>query len=438
MASYEERRLLWAVNGGNFEEVRRLLNAGVDVNARDNHGWTALIAAASIDHLGLAEVLVEFGANLNAKDDRGETALFTAAGLYCDAAFVKLLVENGANVHAKKRNGRTALHMAAIMGEPAIAKLLLENGAAVNAKNSHGLTALHEAVRGGELEMVKLLLGEGADVKVKANGGATALHCAVGRHHHLAIMKLLLEKGAIANAKDNDGKTPLHWAVRWSETRMKESAHFLLERGAVAVIADNERLTPLDVALRPWSEKPDVELICRMLLPSGALVQLATDGLEAHEKRLKRLKAGLKRAVESAGFLEDLADTLAGIDASGCARGIDEMLSLLLGQLDAFSKAADDGPDPQAAVRVPKREGLGESYVERRDRHRRAVAAAVRCATFLSDLAEGLAGVNTYESNPRAPKKLAAAALRLDALSEERAEQGGTARAPKRRRPGPA
>ena len=288
MASYEERRLLWAVNGGNFEEVRRLLNAGVDVNARDNHGWTALIAAASIHHLGLAEVLVEFGANLNAEDDRGETALFTAAGLYCGDAFVKLLVENGANVHAKERNGRTALHMAAIMGEPAIAKLLLENGAAVNAKNSHGLTALHEAVRGGELEMVKLLLGEGADVKVKANGGATALHCAVGRHHHLAIMKLLLEKGAIANAKDNDGKTPLHWAVRWSETRTKESAHFLLERGAVAVIADNERLTPLDVALRPINGEADVALICRMLLPSGALVQLATDVVEAHGKRLKR------------------------------------------------------------------------------------------------------------------------------------------------------
>ena len=57
--------------------------------------------------------------------------------------------------------------------------------------------------------------------------------------------------------------------------------------------------------------------------------------------------------------------------------------------------------------------------MERRGRHRLAVAAAVRSADFLSDLAEGLAGVNTYESNLRAPKKLVAAALKLDALSEQ-------------------
>ena len=41
---------------------------------------------------------------------------------------------------------------------------------------------------------------------------------------------------------------------------------------------------------------------------------------------------GLKRAVESPGFLKDLADTLAGIDASGCVRGTRERLKRLLRQ----------------------------------------------------------------------------------------------------------
>ena len=72
--------------------------------------------------------------------------------------------------------------------------------------------------------------------------------------------------------------------------------------------------------------------------------------------------------------------------------------------------------------------------------------AAVQCADFLSDLAEGLACANVYlypylfkcVSNLGAPNlgapKLVAAALKLDALSEEGARQGGSSRAPKRRR----
>ena len=73
--------------------------------------------------------------------------------------------------------------------------------------------------------------------------------------------------------------------------------------------------------------------------------------------------------------------------------------------------------------------------MERRGRHRRAVVAAVRSADFLSELAEGLAGVNLFESDPRAPKSLVASAVRLDALAAEGAQQR---EASKRRRRGPA
>ena len=138
-----------------------------------------------------------------------------------------------------------------------------------------------------------------------------------------------MEEGAEVNAKNDRGRTALYVAVR---CRKRAVAYFLLEHGAVAVISDNQRRTPLDWALHGV---PDVALICKMLLPSGALVQLAMDAAEAHEKRLKRLKASLKRAVENPGFLSDLADTLAGIDASGCARGNDAMLAAMFQQLDA-------------------------------------------------------------------------------------------------------
>ena len=111
------------------------------------------------------------------------------------------------------------------------------------------------------------------------------------------------------------------------------------------------------------------------------------------------------------------------------------MLVALLRQLDAFAKAADDAPDPHAGLRVSHCRRLGDAYEERRDRHRHAVEAAVQCTTFLSDLAEGLAGVNMHVPTPGMPKKLVAAALKLDAVSEEGAEPQG---ASKRRRRGAA
>ena len=68
-------------------------------------------------------------------------------------------------------------------------------------------------------------------------------------------------------------------------------------------------------------------------------------------------------------------------------------------------------------VWTPRRLGLGDAYEERRARHQLAVVQALRIPAFMSDLAEGLAGVNTFESDPGAPKKLVAAAQKLDELA---------------------
>ena len=176
---------------------------------------------------------------------------------------------------------------------------------------------------------------------------------------HIGVVKLLVENDAKVNVKCELGWTALHIAAWHSE---KEVAYFLLKHGAVAVIANNAGRTPLDCALRPKQGEPDVELICKMLLPSGALIQLATDVVEAHEKRQtrrQRIALGLRRAVESQGFLTDLADKLADIDASGCVSGTGAMLKPLLRQLDAFAKGAGDGAGAQATSRASKRRRLG-------------------------------------------------------------------------------
>ena len=66
-----------AVKGDNAE-VARLLADGVNVNAKDNEGGTALAHAAWFGHLGTVKLLLEKGADVHAKKNDGATPLSLA------------------------------------------------------------------------------------------------------------------------------------------------------------------------------------------------------------------------------------------------------------------------------------------------------------------------------------------------------------------------
>ena len=271
---------------------------------------------------------------------------------------------------------------------------------------------LLKAAGNEDAEGVRRLLDAGVDVNAVNNKGQTALHLHVQevlrptRKYVRAVrspdvIDVLLEHGADVNAKSNAGNTALHVTAHlltWSQRlpAMKAMADRLLEHGAVPVIANNEGQTPLDYAIQSrWGDDESDDslkrgLVFRMLLPSGALVHLAQNAAGAHEQRLKRIVKGLKNAVESPGFLELLADTLAGVRASGRLRGKGAMLKALFRQLDAFAEAADDGTGEAQGAPLPQ--APGDAHEERRR------LAVVQSPEFLSELAEGLAGVNMYDA----------------------------------------
>ena len=85
-----------AAKGGDVEKVKALLAEGVDVNARNPYGATAMSFAADKGQLEVIKVLIEHGADINTKDSfYGATPLNWAAdNKHLDV--VRLLLQKGA------------------------------------------------------------------------------------------------------------------------------------------------------------------------------------------------------------------------------------------------------------------------------------------------------------------------------------------------------
>ncbi len=67
--------LMHAVDSGQVDTVRRLLDAGVDLNATDNWGQTALMLAAGRNDVLCTRLLIQAKAKLNIRARNGLTAL---------------------------------------------------------------------------------------------------------------------------------------------------------------------------------------------------------------------------------------------------------------------------------------------------------------------------------------------------------------------------
>jgi hypothetical protein len=74
-----------------FDLVQALLDKGANVNAKRNDGFTALMAASSMDHVHLVQVLLSKGADINAKDNKGKTALDYAKKYGKGAALTEII-----------------------------------------------------------------------------------------------------------------------------------------------------------------------------------------------------------------------------------------------------------------------------------------------------------------------------------------------------------
>jgi uncharacterized protein len=249
-------RLIQAVKNRDLESVNALLKerpAGLDVNATQGDGATALHWAVHRDDLAMADLLIRAGARANAANDLGATPLHLAC-TNRSAPMVERLLAGGANARAALLNGETVLMTCARAGGAKAVQALIAHGADVNAKeHEHDQTALMWAASERHADVVQALIDAHANIRARSRiyaqtvvgeqtqragreelnytvlrGGTTPL-LFTARVGDIDSAKLLLKAGADPNDVQPDGVSALVLAAHSGNGAV---AALLLEHGA--------------------------------------------------------------------------------------------------------------------------------------------------------------------------------------------------------------
>lgn len=100
--TYSIDSFLSEAGAGNKELIELFIKAGMNVNAKGNTGYTALMLASADDNFEAVKLLIENGADINVKDNDGHTALMFVSSKG-DLAVAALLIKKGADINAKNR-----------------------------------------------------------------------------------------------------------------------------------------------------------------------------------------------------------------------------------------------------------------------------------------------------------------------------------------------
>jgi cytohesin len=282
-----------AVRNGHAAVTRLLLEAGADINARDEEGKVPVLTALYEHDLEMFALLLEYKPDLTIADDLGMSPLKLCS---TDADLAEFLQEHGVPpaadptsrlIRALQTKGikhvereiaaNPALARSRGMGDLAalvmhhagarLIKLLLENGLDANRMASGGygkMPLLQYAIYGDRPEIVQALLEHGANPNGKTkSGGPLLIEAWYGKKNRKAICDLLIQHGAGKDAKaDLYFEGVLNQAIKMGSAPLVE---LLLKHGVNPNAHGRTKQAPLRLAVRHGKFA-----IVKLLLAHGA------------------------------------------------------------------------------------------------------------------------------------------------------------------------
>ncbi len=236
-----------------------LLASGVDPNARDGRGHTALHCAATLGREGALRVLIRHGASPALAAPDGQTPLGLA--LAADRRELSHWLEWRQWQLPGRALQAADLPSAAMAGDAEAVLRLLELGLSVDGVDAQGCTALLRASGGGHDVVVALLLERGADTALAARTGATPLSAAISMRH-VGVVDQLLRAGAAPDLALPGDVTPMMLAAALGQPELISR---LLAHEANALARDAQGLGALHcAALHAFSSRDRQRVLALM------------------------------------------------------------------------------------------------------------------------------------------------------------------------------
>ncbi|WP_057916457.1 ankyrin repeat domain-containing protein [Lysobacter antibioticus] len=164
--------LFEAARVGDADLIRTLAKSGVDLDARNEKGFTPLILATYHGRDAAVQALLQAGASPNVADgERGNTALMGALFRGVDDAVRRLLDDPRTQVNQRNSAGQTAAMYAALFSRDQWLDALAKRGADFSLQDDSGADAEQLARRQGRNELAERLSGlvkEGRSVEESA------------------------------------------------------------------------------------------------------------------------------------------------------------------------------------------------------------------------------------------------------------------------------
>lgn len=193
-----ETPLILSSKANNFEDFRKLISLGSEINHCDNKGRTCITYACINNNFEMFKYIIDCNYNLN-------SIYFESPIMTCckcgNLKFLKYLIDD-----IKLKNYDIFCIKEAISNNYLdITKYLIDKR--VNVKDTEYYNFINIACSLDNFDMVDLLIKNGCDVNSQDEFGKTSLHYSC-ENNNLNIVKLLINNKAIIK-KDNYNITPL-------------------------------------------------------------------------------------------------------------------------------------------------------------------------------------------------------------------------------------
>ena len=261
---YGDNLLMCAARGGSKRVAKLCLRNGIDANAYNKIGLTAIHHLCRATYIGqevLLDYLMSKGAKHKSVDFSGATPLTEAARLGHMECVVKL-VESHADIDHRDNDGCSILQIAAAANQLDVVEFLASecDADAGNIDNT-GCGVLHDVASRGKHGMLNIIIPHLYDLDIQNATGESALHLAVAGQHAECV-RLLVLSSCDSNLIDNFGRTALHHAVF---SGLLNIASLIAEGDTDLTVRDEDGDTALHAAVIAGNLE-----ITTMLLGNGA------------------------------------------------------------------------------------------------------------------------------------------------------------------------